>query len=104
MSLHFNGLTPAEAERLALVAEECGEVIQAITKILRHGYESCYPDSGLTNRAHMTNEMGDLHAVVNLMVDAGDVDVAEIDTAMRDKLKRLPKWLHHQDAAQGELP
>jgi hypothetical protein len=43
VSQHFNGLTPAEAERLALLAEECGEVIQAIGKVLRHGYESRHP-------------------------------------------------------------
>ena len=35
---HFNGLTPAEAKRLALLAEECGEVLQAIGKVLRHGF------------------------------------------------------------------
>jgi len=97
MTPHFNGLTPAEAERLALVAEECSEVIQSITKILRHGYESCYPDSGLTNRTHMANEMGDLQAVLNLMAGAGDVDVIAIDEARRAKLKRLPQWLHHQE-------
>ena len=33
----FNGLTPAEAERLALLMEECGEVVQIIGKVLRHG-------------------------------------------------------------------
>jgi hypothetical protein len=38
--MSFNQLTDAEAERLALLAEECGEVVQVIGKILRHGYES----------------------------------------------------------------
>ena len=37
MDDHFNNLTPGEAERLAILAEECGEVIQIIGKILRHG-------------------------------------------------------------------
>src|SRR5579872_899269 len=36
-------LTPAQIERLALLAEECGEVMQAVSKILRHGYESRNP-------------------------------------------------------------
>ena len=30
-----NNLTPAEEERLALLSEECGEVIQAIGKVLK---------------------------------------------------------------------
>jgi hypothetical protein len=29
---HFNGLTPAQAERLAMLAEEAAEVIQVIGK------------------------------------------------------------------------
>ena len=41
---HFNKLTPAEAERLAMLAEECGEVVQIVGKILRHGYDSQHPD------------------------------------------------------------
>lgn len=56
VSQHFNQLTPAEAERLALLAEECGEVIQAIGKILRHGYESRHPDGGPTNREALERE------------------------------------------------
>ena len=40
---HFNQLTPAEAERLALLLEELGEAQQAIGKILRHGYASTHP-------------------------------------------------------------
>ena len=51
MSDHFNGLTPAEAERLAMLAEECGEVIQMVGKILRHGYDSYHPaDPNTTNK------------------------------------------------------
>ena len=34
MKEHFNQLTPAEAERLALLAEECGEVMQAAAQFV----------------------------------------------------------------------
>ncbi len=48
----FNGLTDAQAERLALLLEELGEAQQAIGKILRHGYESMSPfdETKTTNR------------------------------------------------------
>ena len=40
MTAHFNGLSESEQERLSILIEECGEVVQAACKILRHGYES----------------------------------------------------------------
>ncbi len=58
---HFNQLSPSEAERLAMLAEGCGEVVQAIGKILRHGYESTHPDGGPTNRATLERECGDVY-------------------------------------------
>jgi len=64
MANHFNRLTPAEAERLAMLAEECGEVIQVIGKILRHGYDSYHPaDPSTTNRQLLGRELTDLLAV-----------------------------------------
>jgi hypothetical protein len=43
MEENFNKLTPAETERLAWLIEECGEVVKAGSKILRHGYYSYDP-------------------------------------------------------------
>jgi NTP pyrophosphatase (non-canonical NTP hydrolase) len=61
---HFNQLSPAEAERLAFLIEECGEVIQAASKVLRHGYESFDPTipihERLTNRGALARELGDV--------------------------------------------
>lgn len=58
---NFNELTPAETERLAILAEEMGETIQVIGKILRHGYDSRNPlegKTGWTNRANLEKELG----------------------------------------------
>jgi len=71
---HFNRLTEAEAERLAILIEECGEVTQAACKILRHGYESTNPkaitpieEDPETNRSALERELGDLlHAARRL--------------------------------------
>lgn len=72
---HFNQLTPAEAERLALLAEECGEVIRAIGKVLRHGYENTHPDGGPTNREALESECGDVYHAMLRMWAAGDMCV-----------------------------
>lgn len=94
---HFNQLTPAETERLAMLAEECSEVIQMVGKILRHGYGSHHPnDPGINNRRMLHSEITDLFAVVTMMADARDihrVDPSEVSAAARRKLE----WAHHQD-------
>lgn len=92
----FNGLTPAEAERLACASEESGEVGQAIGKILRHGYESHHPDFPLTsNREMLEKELGDVVAVMEMMVEAGDLNTLAIRRHADAKRKNLPNFLHH---------
>lgn len=91
----FNRLTPAEDERLTLIAEEAAEVIQAVAKIQRHGYESCHPSGGPTNRHMLEIELGDLHAVVRMAVDAEDLDALEIDMAAKRKAAKIGQYLHH---------
>lgn len=94
----FNGLTPAQAERLAMLAEECAEVVAAVSKILRHGYGSCNPNRpiGPNNRAILEREIGDVRAIVLLMAEARDVSDALIRYASGKKLEELPQYTYHQ--------
>ena len=95
----FNKLTAAQAERLALLAEELGEGVLAIGKILRHGYDSVHPydPDGPSNRQALEREMGDVRHAVARLCAAGDLDAREIDAAMDDKAERVAEYLHHQD-------
>lgn len=93
---HFNGLNPAEAERLALLAEECGEVIQMIGKVLRHGYESCHPNGGETNREELQREIGDIKYVVDLMIINEDILEETVKHYSRSKETTFWKYQHHQ--------
>lgn len=93
---HFNRLTPTEAERLALLAEELGEAIQAVGKVLRHGYENSHPDSEVTNRQHLERELGDAYHAVVLMCSAGDLSVESIASRADEKAKTAVRHLHHQ--------
>ena len=97
--LHFNNLSPAEAERLALLLEELGEVQQIIGKILRHGYESTHPKGGMTNREKLEKELGDVHARIRLMWNAGDVHQVTILEYSDEKYERRA-YLHHQPPEQ----
>lgn len=95
---HFNKLSPAEAERLAILIEECSEVIQAAVKILRHGYESGMPDyiySCLTNRETLERELGDFVWILRDMTKVGDVSPTTIDTRA-SSLNWKNRFEHHQ--------
>lgn len=99
---HFNKLNPAEAERLALLSEELGECVQAIGKILRHGYESKNPFNlkGPNNREALEKEVADVYVAVRMMFEAGDI--RRIACAMHEDIKTesLKKYLHHQGDEQ----
>ena len=93
----FNKLSPAQAELLACLTEEAGEVGQAVGKILRHGYESHHPDFPMTsNRESLEKELGDVLAVQELLVHASQLNVLNNRRhADRKKKNLLQNWLHH---------
>ncbi len=101
MTNHFNRLTEAEQERLAILIEECGEVIQIACKILRHGYESTNPmmDSDETNREALERELGDLGHAVRRMEKAHDINPLAITARADSKPERIKPYLHHQEIA-----
>lgn len=96
-------LTEGQAERLHMLAEECAEVIQAVTKILRHGYDSYHPDQEdispdkrYTNLHHLRDEIGDLVAVMVLM-EKDDV-ISDIETGVI--LEKKLKYTYHQNESE----
>ena len=94
----FNKLSPAEAERLALLAEECAEVVQVVSKILRHGYEKYNPCHHFrrANRLLLEDELGDVMYAIRIMCNNKDIDAAHLDRAADVKAKSVAKYLHHQ--------
>lgn len=97
-SLHFNKLTPAEAERVAVLMEEAAEVIQICGKILRHGFESCHPKDikKTTNRELLEKELGDLNFAQTLMIGSSDINLSSIEKFEQSKKSKIGKYLHHQ--------
>ena len=97
--MNDQNLTPAEAGRLAMLAEECAEVIQIVGKILRHGYDSYHPaDPETTNRDLLAKELTDIEAV------RGEMQRYELrDYEMRDPSqavwRKKLRFTHHQEVA-----
>ena len=94
---HFNGLSEAEAERLAILAEECSEVTKAAMKILRHGHRHYHGDE--TNREALERELGDVIHAVRRMEQAGDINPLAIATRAGSKPESIKPYLHHQTDA-----
>ena len=97
---NFNKLTPAETERLAKLSEECGEVVQIIGKILRHGYESSSPfdSSCTTNRELLMNELADIMRITSLMMAINDLDPAYFEERMAKPMSMA--YFHHQEVQE----
>lgn len=97
---HFNQLTPAQAERLAMLAEECGEVIQVVGKILRHGYDSYHPvNPRVSNRSLLVKELRDVNAVLMAMgrEELREYSVQDVIGVWERKLQ----YTHHQRHSDG---
>ena len=95
---HFNKLTPSQAERLAMLAEECGEVVQIVGKILRHGYDSHHPDDPATSNTRLLEkEIEDILGVHLAMILSGDIrSPGVIEDTAEAAWKRKLRYAHHQ--------
>ena len=97
----FNGLTPAQAERLAMLAEEAAEVIQIVGKILRHGLDSYPPGKPyLVNTLLLEKELCDFDAVRRLMTHEGDINPFGED-GIQVSLRKKMQYAHHQRSDNG---
>ena len=83
-------MNDAQKEILLIAQEECAEVTQAISKAFRFGLDGEH--IGVTNRARLTEETGDLLCMIQLMVESGLIVQSEVDTAAFNKRNKLLKW------------
>lgn len=98
VGLQFNGLTPEEHEALAILMEECGEVVQIVGKIFRHGLDRYHPDSLKVNRDELTKECGDVQCSIRILLRDGIITQRRLNTAKRAKIRKFrdrPTLLHH---------
>lgn len=93
------GLSPAEIERLAILSECCGQVVQAVGKVSRFGWQSQSPYGGKTNLVALEREIGNLRAIVTLMIDCKDVRLGDVQSWQKAKKAALEKWTIYQECS-----
>lgn len=97
MESHFNRLTPAQDERLALLLEELAEALQCVGKIQRHGYNSRGLDArNPTNKENLERELGDAMHAITRLCQSGDLSHEAITQAEHMKAVSVVPYLHHQ--------
>jgi NTP pyrophosphatase (non-canonical NTP hydrolase) len=77
-------------ETLLICQEECAEVTQAISKVMRFGLDSRWNDR--TNQERLEEEIGDLMAMVEILEELRIVDPEFIRRAAIAKRHKLLKW------------
>lgn len=84
-------MTNTELELLGLLQEECAEVIQIVSKVRRFGYDSQnpYDPSGKSNLTLLKDEVGDVLAILKLLLQEGNLKKEEIDERVDWKLQKL---------------
>jgi NTP pyrophosphatase (non-canonical NTP hydrolase) len=79
-------------EVMDIAQEECAEVIQAISKIRRFGIDNAKPGTEYTNRQHLEEELGDVLAMIDILMINQVVSWANLHRAKRAKIEKLKKW------------
>lgn len=80
-------------EILQILTEECAEVIQAISKCNRFGLDQIKPNKEKTNVAILEEELGDLLAMIELLVSQNiGVSSDALNKAKEAKFDKLKYW------------
>lgn len=96
-------LNDHERELLVILMEECAEVTQAASKLLRFGKEN-RPDTGKSNTTVLELEIGDLEAMIDRLVEAGIVGREIIGVGYQRKIERLRHFMQTAPARAGGRP
>lgn len=80
---------------MAVLQEECAEVIQAVSKINRFGLNAEW--QGVTNKQALVTEIGDVLALIQILVDETDININDDDIhkAINAKYEKLKIFLPH---------
>jgi hypothetical protein len=79
-------------EAFLILQEECAEVTQAISKIFRFGMDTQWPEGAPTNKWKLEEEIGDLLAMIDILVENGTLSDSYINQGRKNKRNKLKEW------------
>lgn len=86
-------------EALDILQEECAEVIVEVSKCRRFGLDSVHYKTGVKHSVMLETEVGDVLALVDILIDQGILDVTTLEIAKDAKKEKLKQWsrIYEQD-------
>ncbi len=85
-------MNPENNEVMDILQEECAEVIQAVSKVRRFGIDNAKPGTEYNNREHLEEELGDMLAMIDILMANNIVSWGNLHKAKRAKIEKLKKW------------
>lgn len=79
-------------EALGILQEECAEVIQEVSKIRRFGLDTIHYKTGVKHSTMLEIEVGDVLALVDILVEQGILDRDGLEVAIENKKRKLEQW------------
>lgn len=80
------------AEECSEIIKVCAEIIQTKSKIKRFGLNDENPNTNISNRNSLIQEIGDLLAIVDILENDGIFSSEQLFDAKINKLKKLKNW------------
>ena len=87
----INRLYPDVSLNLEILAEECAEVIQSKSKIVRFGKDTISRKTGITFGESLESEIGDVLVMISILCINGFIDENKINLAAMRKINKLRK-------------
>lgn len=81
-------------EALGILQEECAEVIVEVSKIRRFGLDTAHYKSDMkhTHRTMLEMEIGDVLALVDILLEQEILDQNRLETYKQNKKDKLKEW------------
>lgn len=91
-------------ETFCILQEECAEVTQAISKVFRFGMNTVYPENTPSNKEKLEEEIGDLLAMVDILIERSILSDSAINQARINKKNKLKIWssIYNKDGKMDE--
>ena len=85
-------MKPQTQETLDILQEECAEVIVEVSKCRRFGIDSAHYKTNLPHSTMLENEIGDVLAMIDLLVEQDIISSTNLELAKQRKKEKLKQW------------